>query len=55
MNNLIRLFESTSNYIIAEDGREWFMIDYKFNKTSLQPVSRTVERILGFFPEGSKN
>ena len=47
--NLIRVFESTSKDIIAENGREWFMIDYNFNKTGLQPVSRPVEQILGFF------
>ena len=27
----------------------------KENKTGLQPVSRPVERILGFFPKGFKN
>ena len=30
----------TSNDIIAGDGREWFIIEYKFNKTGLQPVSK---------------
>ena len=27
---------------------------FKYNKTGLQPISRPVEQILGFFPKGFK-
>ena len=33
-------------------GSSVSLTQHKYNKTGLQPVSRPVERLLGFFPKG---